>query len=857
MNDFLFGNNNRQTTKMLSARYFRANKSRNIIAVIAIALTTILFATIFTLGSGFLETVHEQNIRKAGGDGQAVLSNINDKIYQDIAGSDLLSQIGYTKSVSYHLNNSGLSQWRADMWYMDDTSLSFARYNLKEGRFPQGETEIAVDTKTLDALGVPAKIGETISITYDVKGIEYTTDFTLTGFWETDPLSGMGHIVVSKAYIDAHSDILTYTYPKDNDYSGVVTAYLMFRGSGNIEDKLNDLLTQTGYRSVDGTGAAEGITISARVSPAYESSTAAANPALLFAAIAGLLLIVATGYLIIYNIFQISVLQDIQSYGQLKTLGTTQRQIKKMINQQALALCVVGIPIGLLVGFFIGKALVPYLMNGTIFSSADGVSVSVNPWIFIGSALFSFFTVALSIRKPIRIAGTVSPIEAIRYTEGDTSAYGDHGSDKKHTTRNGAKIPRMALSNLGRNKKRTILVITSMTLSIVLLNTVFTLSSGFDVDKYIAKFVQSDFVISTSDYFNFQFESSEYDLSESLIQSVVSQPGFENGGRLYTTRSLEEGFSVENENITGFNTDDAGNPLVDLYGADDFLLNNMEVVEGAVDWQALRSGKYTLLGLESDDNGNVIENNGVKVGDTITFHHFTRDGLSISRDKTTELTVMAKVRIHENTDTVRSNSATTRFYLPTEVYLPLCHNPHLVSYSYNVGNESEAEMEQFLTDTIETSEPNIAFDSKETYTGTFRQITMLVTTIGGALCFVIGLIGIVNFTNSVLTSILTRRREFAMLQSIGMTGKQLKQMLSCEGLYYAIMTILATLIMGTLFSVVIVRVITNSVWFFTYHFVILPMLVVYPFLIVVTMLIPILLYRQLAKSSIIERLHQN
>lgn len=498
----------------------------------------------------------------------------------------------------------------------------------------------------------------------------------------------------------------------------------------------------------------------------------------------------------------------------------------------------------------------PYLMNGTIYSSADGVSVSINPWIFIGSALFAFFTVCLSIRKPIKIAGTISPIEAIRYTEGDTSAYGNHAKSMNHTTRNGAKIPRMALSNMGRNKKRTTLVVTSMTLSIVLLNTVFTLSGGFDVNKYIAKFVQSDFVISTSDYFNFQFESSEYDLSESLIQSVQSQTEFEDGGRLYTTRSLEEGFSAENANITGFNTDDAGNPLVDLYGADDFLLNNMEVVEGEIDWQALRSGKYALLGLESDDNGNVIENNSVKVGDTVTLHHFTRDGLSISRDKTTELTVMAKVRIHENTDTVRSNSATTRFYLPTEVYLPLCHNPHLVCYSYDVADESEAVMEQCLTDTIESSEPNMAFDSKETYTGSFRQLTMLVTTIGGALCFVIGLIGVVNFINSVLTSILTRRREFAMLQSIGMTGKQLRQMLSCEGLYYAITTILASLIMGTLLSVLLVRVISNSIWFFTYHFVILPMLIVYPFLIALSMLIPILLYLKFAKSSIIERLQQ-
>ena len=87
-------------------------------------------------------------------------------------------------------------------------------------------------------MGVPAEIGATVTLDYEIKGKEYTTDFTLCGFWETDSLSNIGRIIVSKAFIDNHADLLTYTYPVDNDYSGVVTAYIMFRSGGSVEEKL-------------------------------------------------------------------------------------------------------------------------------------------------------------------------------------------------------------------------------------------------------------------------------------------------------------------------------------------------------------------------------------------------------------------------------------------------------------------------------------------------------------------------------------------------------------------------------------------------------------------------------------------
>jgi len=589
----------------------------------------------------------------------------------------------------------------------------------------------------------------------------YTTDFTLCGFWETDSLSNIGRLIVSKAFIDAHSDILTYTYPVDNDYSGVVTAYIMFQGSGDVESRLHQLLSEAGYTcdTMDGSPGDSDYII-AGVSPAYQSNALSDNPAMLIFGIVGVLLIIMTGYLIIYNIFQISVIQDIQFYGQLKTLGTTKRQIKRLINRQAIRLSAVGIPIGLLIGFVIWRALLPFLMNGTTYTADAGIRVTVNPLIFTSSAAFALLTVFISVRKPASIAGTVSAIEAIRYTENDTEAFGKRKAKDKKST-HGAKLHFMALANLGRNRKRTVLVIVSMTLSLVLFNTVFTLSSGFDIDKYIEKFLNTDFVISTADYFQYQFEKSEGDLSESFIEAVRQNENFEDGGRLYTSRLLEENFSTDHPAFTNYNKDENGNPFVDVYGADDFLLNGMEAIEGTIDLEKLKTGKYILLSVECMDDGTVIDNPNINVGDTIRLNHIRKDGLSGSIGESYEFTIMAKIRKNENTTTTR-NTGASRLYLPTEIYLFLCDQPHLVNFPFNVKAGTEAAMEEFLNSYIDSAEPSMGFESKATYVSSFDDLTSLIITIGGALSIIIGIIGIANFVNSVLTSVITRKKEFAM-----------------------------------------------------------------------------------------------
>ena len=394
-----------------------------------------------------------------------------------------------------------------------------------------------------------------------------------------------------------------------------------------------------------------------------------------------------------------------------------------------------------------------------------------------------------------------------------------------------------------------------MTLSLVLFNTVFTLSGGFDIDKYISKFMDRDFVISNVDYFQYKIEEGKNDLSENFIEAVKQNNSFEDGGRLYSSWMLEETFSTNHNAFFSYNKDENGNPCVRLYGADDFLLNNMEVIEGTIDMEKLKSGKYILLSVECNDDGTVIDNPDINVSDTVQINHLEVEGLSSTITDSYDFTIMAKVRVNENTATTR-NTGESRFYLPTEIFLPLCDNPHLVNFTFDVKERTEAEMTEFLNDYIDSVESGMDFESKATYVSSFDDLTSLIITIGGALSVIIGIIGIANFVNSVLTSVITRKKEFAMLQSIGMTGRQLKRMLSFEGFYYAVGTIVTSIVLGGLFSVVVVRGISNGIWFFTYRFVMWPMLVIYPFLILLTVAIPALLYRQIAKVSIIERLRQ-
>ncbi len=835
----MFSNNNNKVINLIVKKCFKSKQSRNIVAIIAIILTTTLFTTIFTIGSGMISTIREQSIRKAGADGQVVLSLINDKVFNKIKEHKMINEIAYTMLVADSIN--GLNKWRTSMWYADDVGKKFLDINLMSGKLPKADNEIIMDTKTIKVLGLKQEVGTRVKLNYEVKGVPLEKEFILSGYWKTDELASIGNIIVSKVYLDNNLQVLTNRNTDDFYYSGYVSAYIKFKSGINIERNLEKVLSDCGYQTEDKN---KDNYIKAKVNSAYQSFDLFSDPSLLICYIVGILLIIFTGYLIIYNIFQISVVQDIQFYGMLKTLGATKKQIKGIINKQALWLAICGIPVGLIIGFALGSLLIPLTLSATKYNAADGITLEFDPAIFIFSALFSFITVLISIRKPEKIAGSVSPIVALHYV-GDNN----YKSKKIKESTNGGKISRMAFTNLGRNKTRTLLVIISLSLSLILLDVVFTLSQGFDEDKYISEFLSTDYAISSADYFQSGYTTSEVDLSDSFINAVKSQNGFINGGELYSTKVLKEGFATDCKKVLSFNVDEHNNYLVQFFGVDKFLLDLCETMNNGIDYAKFNSGKYIILGVDCDERGNPIENT-IAIGDKIKFYHYDK---SLNTYEPLEYEVLAKVKIKGNTITDRS-SGFTRFYLPTDVFLSIVNTKSPVSYAFNVDKGSQNQMEKYLSHYTKNIEDSMDYSSKQRYKDAFKSMTMMIIIVGCSLSVVIGLIGIINFINSIVTSILSRRKEFAILQSVGMTGKQLKSMLCFEGAYFAVATILFASTFGSIVSLVLVRGIVKSFNFFSYHFIIWPIFSVFPLLIAITLIVPILLYKRIAKQHIVERL---
>lgn len=845
--------NSKKAIRRLAGRSFKANASRNIIATTAIALTAILFTALFTVGSGIIENIQKQTMRQAGGDGMLFFKYITDEEYNNIKDHELIDKISYNRIICDSVESDALLKRHAEIYYMNDVGMELGFCVPTHGHKPEAENEIIMDTKAMKMLGLPEEVGAPVTFKMKIHDGEIIErDFVLSGWWEADPTFDMASImVVSKAYIDAHIDELYNNYKDTYEMTGIINSYVMCKNSFGLESKLERILTDSGYSTDENAPNY----IASNVNWSYMASNFDLDLPTVAGVLAAIALIIFTGYLIIYNIFQISVIKDIRFYGLLKTIGTTGKQIKKIIRRQAFILSCIGIPIGLIAGYFIGTAIVPLIMNNSSYAGA-AFTTSANPIIFVGSTVFAIITVAVSTAKPGRIAAKVSPVEAVRYT--DNAKVGK----KSRKSRGGSKISGMAAANLGRNKKRTVLVIVSMALSLVLFNTIYTLSIGFDMDKYLSTFVETDFLVSHANLVNYIYNGEDDTVTESMISAIEGQDGFKEGGRFFADiRDVECFRVIPNGRQTQYlrsSKDDKGNYFCAVYGLEDFPLGNLKVLEGEIDYEKLKSGKYILEGVQIDDNHNPIwETSHFDVGDMVTLYNYKGCSESADENEYTEYQyeVMAKVVINTYTNSCRSGFDYS-YYLPADVYKTMTANPGTMMYVYNVEDGSEAATDVFLKNYTESIEPVMAYSSKATKENEFKGLCNTVIIVGGVLSLIVGLIGILNFINSMLTSILTRRREFAMLQSIGMTAKQLRRMLIAEGLMYTAGAGVISIVLGIGSSALLANTIAESLWFFTYRFTLLPLIATIPILLVIGILLPIPVLKSVEKQSIVDRLRE-
>lgn len=603
---------NRKCIRKLSWRSLWASRKRNIIAIIAIALTALLFTSLFTIVMSINSSYEMYTFRQVGGYCHGTFKEVTEEQIENISAHSNVKAAGKRITIGY-MDSGIFAKAPAEVSFMDDNCTEWSFAEPTTGHTPQGRKEITMDTYALKLLGVEPEVGAEIELTYTVGALsempyEKTDTFTLVGWWEYDDISPVHYINISEEYA---KEIEAEAMSKGLEPFRI-DLNVMMASSLDIRGQMEQVDMDLGYtRETQG----EENSVRIGVNWGYTSSQLgeSIDVTTIAAIIAFLALVIFTGYLIIYNIFQISVTGDIRFYGLLKTIGVTPRQLKRIIRQQALFLCIVGIPVGLLLGYGVGASLTPVVMARTTFGV--GVStVSTSPLIFFASALFALITVLLSCSRPGKIASKVSPVEATKYTE-------IVKSKKKHRTTRGAKVYQMAFANLGRNKRKTVLVVISLSLSVVLLNILVTFTGGFDMEKYLAKQTCADFIVSSTDYFRYN-DSSSY-ISQEQIEQIEENTSPSLSGCGYTlTGYFPYGWMSEDhwmQNMMHYTSEENAKAMLEqrnrrgdlveqsalIEGLDDSLFDKLTVVEGNISPLFQDDTNALAVVVSTDDYGNV------------------------------------------------------------------------------------------------------------------------------------------------------------------------------------------------------------------------------------------------------------
>ncbi len=873
---------NRKCIRKLSWRSLWASRKRNIIAITAIALTALLFTSLFTIVMSMNSSYEMYTFRQVGGYCHGTFKEVTEEQIKKISAHSNVKAVGKRINIGY-MDSGIFAKAPAEVSFMDDncTEWSFAAPTV--GQEPQGKNEITMDTYALKLLGVAPELGADIELTYTVGSLsatpyEKTDTFTLVGWWEYDDISPVHYINVSEEYA---KEIEAEAISKGLEPFRIDLNVMMASGI-NIRSQMEQVDLDLGY-AWDETG--EGELVRIGVNWGYTSSQLgeSMDAATLLAIVAFLALVIFTGYLIIYNIFQISVTGDIRFYGLLKTIGVTPRQLRRMIRQQAMFLCIVGIPAGLLLGYGVGASLTPVVMARTSFGA--GVStVSTSPLIFFASALFALITVFLSCSRPGKIASKVSPVEATKYTE-------TVKSKKKRRTTRGAKVYQMAFANLGRNKRKTVLVVISLSLSVVLLNLLVTFTGGFDMEKYLAKQTCADFIVSSTDYFRVN-RSESYISQEQMEQIEANTSPALSGCGYKLTGYLPYGWMSEEhwlQDMMHYRSEENAKALLEqqhrrdklvsqdasIEGLDEALFEKLTVIAGDISPMFQEDSNAIAVVVLTDDYGNVSNLDFYPpVGSiqTITYideGHYTEIRTGNLSDENTspeyifqpsashdvDYTVCAYVTVPHSMS-FRYYSTGYSFVLPIE---KLNHDSQQESipmfYLFDVPDDmAEASAENYLADLTADDLSGLMYESKATLRAEFKGYQNMFLLLGGLLCAIIGLVGVLNFFNAIMTGILSRKREFAVLQAVGMTNKQLKTMLVYEGLYYALSSALSAFVLSFVINPLVGNLLENLFWFFSARFTILPVLLAMPIFALLGWLIPCMMYDNAAKCSVVEQL---
>lgn len=804
----------------------RHYKSKNILIGIAIILTTLLLFVIPSIGKDMVE-VNFAVINKIYPTWHALYRNVDESTVMKLAAHHDVKTYGLRSDAGY----MNLEDATVSMMYMDRTGMELYKVKLKEGQLPQKENDIVVSKGILEALGQNGKIGDTITVPYQIlkdDGLDYTKekDFRICGFLadnESSKEQKQYTSLVSEAFLKAEIPVEQVKYRfllQVNGQKGNTTA--------DYTETIQNIARQFGISEDD-----------MNINKEYLAANYV-DPATIPVIVGIMLIVVLAGIITIYSVYYVSMNQRVREFGKLKAIGATKRQLRQIVLREGMGVALFAIPIGLLIGTVAVKVVllqfVEHAKDSNVLITeaykvvAKGEVQLYYWWIYLLAIAVTLCTVYLSLMKPMRMAAKVSEIEAMRY---------QGGSKRQKSSRKGYQflnIGRLTKRNLAENKKKSTITIVSMAVTgifVMMVATVLSCANPMESAK-------SSIV-------------GQYEISPIVESGNKEHPEYE-WAEVQKNNPLNEGLKQQIEELDGIERVDvftalkvSGGPFEEKIGTE--FINGVPeeyaeelkkgITEGNVTYEELKSGDKVIL-----DRALLHWYPDIKVGDKLKLN--IHDG-----DNTFQKEIEVAAIGEYGTGLTNYNC----LIMAKEGAEKLTINNSSSYFQVIADKDYDEALEASLQAIVDGSGRLQMRTWKNEYDTWENAIQM---TRGACYAFIIILaaISIMNLINTMINSVHVRKKELGMMQAIGMSDRQLMKMLQLEGIFYTVGTLIISIGVGSLagYPLFLYAKRTGMFDISTYHYPVTAAIIIILTLFVIQMLLAIFIAKSVRKDSLIERI---
>lgn len=804
----------------------RHYKSKNILIGIAIILTTLLLFVIPSIGKDMVE-VNFAVINKIYPTWHALYRNVDESTVMKLAAHHDVKTYGLRSDAGY----MNLEDATVSMMYMDRTGMELYKVKLKEGQLPQKENDIVVSKGILEALGQNGKIGDTITVPYQIlkdDGLDYTKekDFRICGFLadnESSKEQKQYTSLVSEAFLKAEIPVEQVKYRfllQVNGQKGNTTA--------DYTETIQNIARQFGISEDD-----------MNINKEYLAANYV-DPATIPVIVGIMLIVVLAGIITIYSVYYVSMNQRVREFGKLKAIGATKRQLRQIVLREGMGVALFAIPIGLLIGTVAVKVVllqfVEHAKDSNVLITeaykvvAKGEVQLYYWWIYLLAIAVTLCTVYLSLMKPMRMAAKVSEIEAMRY-QGD--------SKRQKSSRKGYQflnIGRLTKRNLAENKKKSTITIVSMAVTgifVMMVATVLSCANPMESAK-------SSIV-------------GQYEISPIVESGNKEHPEYE-WAEVQKNNPLNEGLKQQIEELDGVERVDvftalkvSGGPFEEKIGTE--FINGVPeeyaeelkkgITEGNVTYEELKSGDKVIL-----DRALLHWYPDIKVGDKLKLN--IHDG-----DNTFQKEIEVAAIGEYGTGLTNYNC----LIMAKEGAEKLTIN-NSSSYFQVIADKDYDEALEASRQAIVDGSGRLQMRTWKNEYDTWENAIQMTRGACYAFIIILAAISIMNLINTMINSVHVRKKELGMMQAIGMSDRQLMKMLQLEGIFYTVGTLIISIGVGSLagYPLFLYAKRTGMFDISTYHYPVTAAIIIILTLFVIQMLLAIFIAKSVRKDSLIERI---